>query len=75
MRRWWTRLLPYALPYRAELTLIVVLMLAGVGITLLLPWPPMRPVWMRPWPRPVWIQPMWLHIKPNRKCCPWMQLP
>ncbi len=39
MTRWWARLLPYALPYRVELSLIIILMLAGVGLTLLLPWP------------------------------------
>jgi ATP-binding cassette subfamily B protein/subfamily B ATP-binding cassette protein MsbA len=39
MKAWWARLLPHALPYLGELSLVVVSMLIAVGIMLLLPWP------------------------------------
>jgi ATP-binding cassette subfamily B protein/subfamily B ATP-binding cassette protein MsbA len=39
MKLWWMRLTPYALPYRRELSLLLLLLLAGVGLNVLKPWP------------------------------------
>ena len=39
MKWWWLRLSRYALPQAAQLVLVVFLMLVGVGLGLLAPWP------------------------------------
>ncbi|NEQ13584.1 ABC transporter ATP-binding protein [Moorena sp. SIO3A2] len=39
MKRWWLRLIPYALPHRRGLLSMMLLMLVGVGLNVLKPWP------------------------------------
>ena len=39
MKRWWLRLVPFSLPQWRGIGVLLLLMLAGVALDLLKPWP------------------------------------